>query len=70
MRLLNKVKFGCGLLGHLTVYSIMVIGRNPLNFTNLLSEYCFNSEVVRDPVLCFTTIRQLKPLVGRFWLPK
>jgi len=32
MRLLNKVKVGCGLLGHLTVHSGMVIGQEPCKF--------------------------------------
>jgi len=32
MRLLNKVEVGCGLLGHLTVPSFMVIGQEPGKF--------------------------------------
>jgi len=30
--------------------------RIPVNFTNLLSEYCFNSEAARDLVRCLSAI--------------
>jgi len=37
--------------------------RDPGSFTNLLSEYWLDSEVVRNPVLCFINIGSL----SRWW---